>query len=105
MLALPIMDLTNDAPAVQAETIRKALGTTGFFEVRNSGLDPGMIERMFDLVCQGHVVGPRLQGPSRTLKVFTHPSPRTSLTSRSAPKASSQRMRMGQVTTDRMNRH
>jgi isopenicillin N synthase-like dioxygenase len=50
MLTLPIVDLTNDAPAVQAETIREALGTTGFFEVRNSGLDPGMIERMFDLV-------------------------------------------------------
>jgi len=51
MLTLPIVDLTNDSPAVQAETIRIALGSTGFFEVRNSGLDPETIERMFDLVC------------------------------------------------------
>jgi len=50
MLTLPIVDLTNDAATLQADTIRDALGSTGFFEVRNSGLDPTMIERMFSLV-------------------------------------------------------
>ena len=50
MLSLPVIDLANDPPALQAERIRSALGTIGFFEVRNAGLEPEEIQRMFELV-------------------------------------------------------
>lgn len=50
MLSLPVIDLANDPPALQAERIRSALGSIGFFEVRNAGLKPEEIQRMFELV-------------------------------------------------------
>ncbi|KAK1926686.1 hypothetical protein DB88DRAFT_508775 [Papiliotrema laurentii] len=49
MITLPILDLRNDSPEVQAKTIREALGTVGFFEVRNSNLEANEIETIFEL--------------------------------------------------------
>lgn len=56
MLKLPVLDLQNDSPEVQAKTIREALGTIGFFEVHNSGLDTKAIEKIFSLVSSEHVL-------------------------------------------------
>ena len=58
MLSLPVIDLANDPPTLQAERIRSALGSIGFFEVRNAGLKPEEIQRMFELVRRHCLSGP-----------------------------------------------
>ncbi|CAD6570347.1 MAG: hypothetical protein TREMPRED_005736 [Tremellales sp. Tagirdzhanova-0007] len=44
---IPIIDLLNDPPARQADLIKQALGTVGFFEVRNASLSAQHIDTMF----------------------------------------------------------
>lgn len=47
---IPGIDLAHDSPQVQATAIKDALGSIGFFEVRNSALRPEDIAQMFNLV-------------------------------------------------------
>ena len=47
---IPIIDLLNDPPARQADLIKQALGTVGFFEVRNASLSAQHIDTMFTSV-------------------------------------------------------
>jgi isopenicillin N synthase-like dioxygenase len=47
---IPIIDLSNDTPAQQASSIKTALSSVGFFEVRNSSVTPEDVDTMFKQV-------------------------------------------------------
>lgn len=44
---IPTINLSKDTPEVQADAIRHALSTVGFFIVEDSGMDPRVIQRVF----------------------------------------------------------
>jgi isopenicillin N synthase-like dioxygenase len=54
---IPTINLTRDTHQQQAAAIRHALSTVGFFIVEGSGIDTGMIKRVFEDVSSADICG------------------------------------------------